>query len=164
MRGADAMPGSVFTVANLEDFGPDDHPLRSVRQLCGQLRYKLLVRWFVGLAIDERVWDHSPFSKKGERLLAHQVVEGFVAEMLRLPDRQGLLSKEYFSVDGTLIQAWVSQKSFRPKDSSDDQRTGGRNAHAEWKGAPHSNDALANATDPDARNYRKSHNTAAILC
>ena len=79
---------------------------------------------------------------------------------------RGLLSKEHFSVDGTLIQAWASQKSFRPKDGSDDQRPGGggRNAQADWKGQPRSNDTHASTTDPDARTYRKSHNTAAILC
>jgi hypothetical protein len=76
------------------------------------------------------------------------------------------LSKEHFSVDGTLIQAWASQKSFRPKDGSDDQRPGGggRNAQADWKGQPRSNDTHASTTDPDARTYRKSHNTASILC
>ncbi|MEO8005421.1 MAG: IS5 family transposase, partial [Betaproteobacteria bacterium] len=79
---------------------------------------------------------------------------------------RGLLSKEHFSVDGTLIQAWASQKSYRPKDGSDDQRPGGggRNAQTDWKGKPRSNDTHASTTDPDARNYRKSHNTAAILC
>ena len=82
------------------------------------------------------------------------------------PIARGLLSKEHFSVDGTLIQAWASQKSFRPKDGSDDQRPGGggRNAQADWKGQPRTNDTHASTTDPDARTYRKSHNTASILC
>ena len=142
------------------------YSIRSERQLCEQLRYNLLFRWFVGLAIDDPVWDHSTFSKNRDRLLEHQVVEGLFAEVLRLADQQGLLSKEHFSVDGTLIQAWASQKSFRPKDGSDDQRPGGggRNAQADWKGRPRSNDTHASTTDPDARSYRKSHNTAAILC
>ena len=213
MRGADAMQESLFTVAKLDDFVPQDHPLRNVqglvnaalgemserfnaiyapsgrdsiapekliralllqvfysvrseRQLCEQLRYNLLFRWFVGLAIDDAVWDHSTFSKNRDRLLEHQVVEGLFTQVLQLADRQGLLSKEHFSVDGTLIQAWASQKSFRPKDGSDDQRPGGggRNAQADWKGRPRSNDTHASTTDPDARSYRKSHNTAAILC
>jgi len=213
MRGADTMQESLFTVARLNDFVPEDHPLRGVqslvnaaltqmsarfneiyarsgrdsiapeklirallvqvfysirseRQLCEQLRYNLLFRWFVGLAIDDPVWDHSTFSKNRDRLLEHRVVEGFFAEVLRLADRQGLLSKEHFSVDGTLIQAWASQKSFRPKDGSDDQLPGGggRNAQADWKGRSRSNDTHASTTDPDARTYRKSHNTAAILC
>ena len=94
------------------------------------------------------------------------MVEGFFAEVLHLADSRGLLSKEHFSVDGTLIQAWASQKSFRPKDGSDDQRPGGggRNAQADWKGQPRSNDTHASTTDPDARTFRKSHNTASILC
>jgi hypothetical protein len=85
---------------------------------------------------------------------------------MALADKKGLLSKEHFSVDGTLIQAWASQKSFRPKDGSNDQTPsgGGRNAQADWKGRPRSNDTHASTTDADARLYRKSHNTAAILC
>ena len=142
------------------------YSIRSERQLCEQLRYNLLYRWFVGVALDDPIWDHSTFSKNRDRLLAHQVVEGFFAEVLRLADSRGLLSKEHFSVDGTLIQAWASQKSFRPKDGSDDQRPGGggRNAQADWKGQSRSNDTHASTTDPDARNYRKSHKSAAILC
>ena len=118
------------------------------------------------MALDDVIWDHSTFSKNRDRLLAHQVVEGFFAEVLRLADSRGLLSKEHFSVDGTLIQAWASQKSFRPTDGSDDQRPGGggRNAQADWKGQPRTNDTHASTTDPDARLYRKSHNTASILC
>ena len=213
MRGADAMQEGLFTVAKLDDFVPQDHPLRAVRQLvnaalsemnarfneiyapsgrdsiapekliralllqvffsirserqlCEQLRYNLLFRWFVGLAIDDPIWDHSSFSKNRDRLIAHQVVEGLFAEVLRLATQQDLLSKEHFSVDGTLIQAWASHKSLRPKDGSQDQDPGGggRNAQVDWKGRPRSNDTHASTTDPDARLYRKSHNTAAILC
>jgi transposase len=142
------------------------YSIRSERQPCEQLRYNLLFRWFVGAALDDPIWDHSTFSKNRDRLLAHQVVEGFLAEVLRLADSRGLLSKEYFSVDGTLIQAWASQKSFRPKDGGDDHRLGGggRNAQADWKGQPRSSDPHASTTDPDARNYRRSHNAAALLC
>jgi len=142
------------------------YSIRSERQLCEQLRYNLLFRWFVGLALDDTVWEHSTFSKNRDRLLEHEVVEEFFAQVLRLADARGLLSKEHFSVDGTLIQAWASQKSFRPKDGSDDQGPGdgGRNAQANWKGQPRSNETHASTTDLDARNYRKSHHTAAILC
>jgi transposase len=213
MRGTDAMQESLFTVAKLDDFIPDDHPLRPIRllvnaaltgmnarfneiyadsgrdsiapekliralllqifysvrserQICEQLRYNLLFRWFVGLALDDAVWDHSVFSKNRDRLLAHQVMDGFFTEVTGLADARGLLSKEHFSVDGTLIQAWASQKSFRPKDGTDDQRPGGggRNAQADWKGQARTNETHASTTDPDARSYRKSHNTAAILC
>jgi transposase len=142
------------------------YSVRSERQICEQLRYNLLYRWFVGLALDDAVWDHSVFSKNRDRLLAHQIMDGFFSQVTNLADARGLLSKEHFSVDGTLIQAWASQKSFRPKDGSDDQTPGGegRNAQADWKGQPRSNETHASTTDPDARNYRKSHNTAAILC
>jgi hypothetical protein len=84
---------------------------------------------------------------------------------MTLADKAGLLSKEHFSVDGTLIQAWASHKSFKPKDSDDDQTPDGpgRNAQANWKGTRRSNDTHASTTDPDARQYRKSQNTGAIL-
>ena len=142
------------------------YSIRSERQLMEQMCYNLLFRWFVGISLDDEVWDHSVFSKNRDRLLAHEVVESFFAEVMALADKKGLLSKEHFSVDGTLIQAWASQKSFRPKDGSDDQTPsgGGRNAQADWKGKPRSNDTHASTTDPDSRLYRKSHNTASILC
>jgi transposase len=139
--------------------------VRSERQLMEQVRYNLLYRWFIGLAIDDEVWDHSSFSKNRERLLEHAVVESFFTEVMTLADKAGLLSKEHFSVDGTLIQAWASHKSFAPKDGgSDDANVGtGRNAQANWKGRPRSNDTHASTTDPDARLFRKSHHSAAIL-
>lgn len=142
------------------------YSIRSERQLMEQIRYNLLFRWFVGLAIDDDIWNHSVFSKNRERLFENEVIESFFTEVMGLADKKGLLSKEHFSVDGTLIQAWASQKSFKPKDGSDDQTPsgGGRNAQADWKGRPRSNDTHASTTDPDSRLYRKSHNTAAILC
>ena len=142
------------------------YSVRSERQVCEQLRYNLLFRWFVGLAIDDVVWDHSVFSKNRDRLMAHAVVEAFFTEVMRLADAAGLLSKEHFSVDGTLIQAWASHKSFRPKDGSNDQTPSGpgRNAQADWKGKPRANDTHQSSTDPDAWLFRKSRNTAAILC
>lgn len=141
------------------------YSIRSERQLMEQMRYNLLFRWFVGLSLDDTVWNHSVFSKNRDRLFENEVVESFFTEVMRLADRQGLLSKEHFSVDGTLIQAWASQKSFRPKDGSNDQMPngGGRNAQADWKGKPRCNDTHASTTDADARLYRKSHNTASIL-
>jgi len=162
-RGRDSIaPEKLIRALLLQVF----YSVRSERQLCEQLGYNLLFRWFVGLALEDPVWDHSTFSKNRDRLLAHRVVESFFAEVLRQAEAKGLLSKEHFSVDGTLIQAWASQKSFRPKDGSDDQRPGGggRNAQADWKGQARSNDTHASTTDPDARSYRKSHNTAATLC
>jgi transposase len=140
--------------------------VRSERQLMEQVRYNLLYRWFIGLAIDDEVWDHSTFSKNRDRLLEHAVVESFFTEVMTLADKRALLSKEHFSVDGTLIQAWASHKSFVPKDGGRDDANGGgggRNAQANWKGKPRSNDTHASTTDPDARLFRKSHNTAAIM-
>ena len=142
------------------------YSVRSERQICEQLRYNLLFRWFVGLAIDDAVWDHSVFSKNRDRLLEHAVIEAFFREVMRLADSKGLLSKEHFSVDGTLIQAWASHKSFKPKDGDNDQTPSGpaRNAQADWKGKPRANDTHQSTTDPDARLYRKSHQTASVLC
>ena len=141
--------------------------VRSERQLMEQVRYNLLYRWFIGLAIDDEVWDHSTFSKNRDRLIEHAVVESFFTEVMTLADKRALLSKDPFSVDGTLIQAWASHKSFVPKDGSRDDANGGggggRNAQADWKGKPRSNDTHASTTDPDARLFRKSHNTAAVM-
>ena len=141
--------------------------VRSERQLMEQVRYNLLYRWFIGLAIDDEVWDHSTFSKNRDRLLQHAVVESFFTEVMTLADKRALLSREHFSVDGTLIQAWASHKSFVPKDGSSDNANGGgssgRNTQANWKGKPRSNDTHASTTDPDARLFRKSHNTAAVM-
>jgi len=134
------------------------YSIRSEWQLMEQMRYNLLFRWFVGLSLDDAVWNHSVFSKNRDRLFENEVVESFFTEVMRLADRQGLLSKEHFSVDGTLIQAWASQKSFRPKDGSNDQTPngGGRNAQADWKGKPRRNDTHASTTDADARLYRRA--------
>ena len=142
------------------------YSIRSERQLMEQMRYNLLFRWFVGVSMDDAVWDHSVFSKNRDRLLEHEVVESFFTEVMTLADKRNLLSKEHFSVDGTLIQAWASQKSFRPKDGPDNQTpaSGVRNAQADWKGQARSNDTHASQTDPDVRLYRKSSNTSAILC
>jgi len=140
--------------------------IRSERQLMEQVRYNLLFRWFIGLAIDDEVWDHSVFSKNRDRLLEHAVVEGFFAEVMKLADKRKLLSKEHFSVDGTLIQAWASHKSFLPKDGNGPGAGGGttgRNQERDWKGKPRSNDTHEGTTDPDARLFRKGANTAAIL-
>jgi transposase len=139
--------------------------VRSERQLMEQVRYNLLFRWFIGLAIDDAVWDHSVFSKNRDRLLEHAVVEGFFTQVMQLADKRKLLSKEHFSVDGTLIQAWASHKSFVPKDGDGppDSGSGGRNSTTDWKGQRRSNDTHASTTDPDARLFRKGPNQAAIL-
>ena len=140
------------------------YSVRSERMLMEQMRYNLLFRWFVGLAMDDAIWDHSVFSKNRDRLLAHEIVEAFFIEVMTLADKGGLLSKEHFSVDGTLIQAWASHKSFVRKDGSDEPpASGGRNAQADWKGKPRSNATHASTTDPDARLYKKSDHTPALM-
>jgi transposase len=141
------------------------YSIRSERQLMEQIRYNLLFRWFVGLAIDDPVWDHSVFSKNRDRLIEREAVDKFFTEVMALADQKDLLSKEHFSVDGTLIQAWASHKSFRPKDGSDDgPGTPGRNVDADWKGRPRSNETHASTTDPDSRLFRKANGQPALMC
>ncbi|WP_199730085.1 IS5 family transposase [Paraburkholderia sp. BL17N1] len=142
------------------------YSVRSERMLMEQMRYNLLLRWFVGLAIEDTVWDHSAFSKNRDRLLEHEVVEAFFTEVMSLADKRGLLSRDHFSVDGTLIQAWASHKSFRRKDGPDDgpPAGGGRNADTDWKGERRSNATHESTTDPEARLFKKSHKSPAILC
>lgn len=141
------------------------YSVRSERMLMEQIRYNMLFRWFVGLAMDDAVWDHSVFSKNRDRLLEHEVIEAFFAQVMARADQAGLLSREHFSVDGTLIQAWASHKSFRPRGDDRDPPAGsGRNAEADWKGKSRSNDTHVSTTDPDARLYRKSKSTGSILC
>src|SRR5438309_501367 len=125
------------------------YSVRSERQLVEQLDYNLLFRWFVGLSMDDAVWNHAVFSKNRDRLLNSEVAQRFFAEVNRLATR--FMSDEHFTVDGTLIQAWASQKSFRPKDGSDDDD--GTN----FRGQKRSNDTHRSTTDPDARLYKKSY-------
>jgi transposase len=140
------------------------YSVRSERLLVEQLHYNLLFRWFVGLAIGDAVWDHSTFSKNRERLLEHGAIEAFFAEVMAQADKAGLLSDEHFSVDGTLIKAWASHKSFQPKDGPPRDGGPGRNAQADWRGQPRSNDTHESTTDPEARLLRKSAGSEAILC
>ena len=142
------------------------YSIRSERLLMEELEYNLLYRWFVGLGIDEPVWDATVFCKNRERLLAGKVATRFLASLLALPRVKALLSDEHFSVDGTLIDAWASIKSFQPKDGSgdDDPKGGGRNAERDFHGARWSNETHRSTTDGDARLYRKGRNKEARLC
>jgi len=116
------------------------YSIRSERQLVEQINYNLLYRWFVGLTIEDTVWNHSTFSINRDRLLEHDVVGELFEQVLSLASRRELLSQEHFSVDGTLIQAWASQKSYRPKDEDDEPPSGqGRNAEANFHGEKRSN-------------------------
>jgi transposase len=140
------------------------YSVRSERQLMERLEFDLLFRWFVGLDIDEAVWDASVFSKNRDRLLAGEVASRFLAELLALAEVKRLLSSEHFSVDGTLIQAWASLKSFRAKDGGDEPPGPGRNGARNFKGEKRSNATHASTTDPDARLYRKGDGERAKLC
>src|ERR1700722_9842057 len=139
--------------------------VRSERQLMEQVSYNLLFRWFIGLSMDAPVWDVTVFTKNRERLLAGDVAVGFLLAVMGDPSVKALLSTEHFSVDGTLIDAWASMKSFRRKDGGDDPPDGpGRNAERNFHGETRSNDTHASITDPDARLYRKSKGQPARLC
>ena len=128
--------------------------LRSERLLMEQLDYNLLFRWFVGLSPDDRVWDATSFTKNRERLQQGKVFDKFMVKLLEQPEVKPLLSDEHFSVDGTLIEAWASHKSFKPKDADKDDD--GSNFH----GQKRKNDSHASTSDPDAKLYRKAAGTA----
>jgi transposase len=136
--------------------------VRSERQLMEQLDYNLMFRWFVGLGIDDRVWDPTTFTKNRDRLLEHDIARRFFEEVLSQARTAKLLSDEHFTVDGTFIEAWASQKSFRSKDDSGGPG-GGRNDPAEFRGEKRSNDTHTSTTDPDARLMRKSNLDGARL-
>ncbi len=138
--------------------------VRSERQLMEQITYNMMFRWFVGLSMDAVVWDVTVFTKNRDRLLAGDVAHGFLAAILVDPKIEPLLSDEHFSVDGTLIEAWASLKSFRPKDGSGEPPAPGRNGEVNFRGEPRSNETHASATDPDARLYKKAAGQAAKLC
>jgi transposase len=121
------------------------YSVRSERLLMEQLDYNLLYRWFVGLGIDDPVWHPTAFTTNRERLLEGEVAGRFLAAVLDRPEVKRLLSDEHFSVDGTLIEAWASMKSFRPKDDSDEPPAGGRNGERDFHGERRRNDSHARA-------------------
>jgi transposase len=140
------------------------YSVRSERQLMEQIDYNLLFRWFVGLGIDDPVWDHSTFSKNRDRLLDADVAAKFLEAVLRHPKVKRFLSDEHFTVDGTLIEAWASMKSVRAKDGSGEPPSPGRNGERDFKGEARTNETHASTTDPDAKLYRKGRGQAAKLC
>jgi transposase len=150
------------------------YSIRSERQLMERIEYDLLFRWFVGLGVDDPAWDHSSFSTNRDRLLEGEIAARFLGAVLAQPRVKRLLSSEHFSVDGTLIEAWASMKSFRPKSpsSGEDPRNGsgappsggGRNAEANFRGEKRSNDTHESTSDPQARLYRKGDGQPAMLC
>jgi transposase len=149
------------------------YSIRSERQMMERLEFDLLFRWFVGLGVDDPVWDHSTFSKNRDRLLDGEIAARFLSALLAQPRVKRLLSTEHFSVDGTLIEAWASMKSFKPKtdDGGNDPPTDGggagqkdRNADVDFKGEKRSNETHRSTTDPEAMLYRKGPGQAAKLC
>jgi transposase len=167
--------------------------IRSERQLMGQLDYNLLFRWFVGLGIDDPVWVPTVFTKNRDRLLDADVAAKFMSELLAHKEVRKLLSDEHFSVDGTLIEAWASMKSFQPKapvatpeepggdppappatptsettaqteTKTEDQPMKERNAEVDFHGQKRSNETHASTSDPEARLYKKGKGKEAKLC
>jgi transposase len=153
-RGRDSIPPERLLRASLLQAL---FSIRSERQLVEHIDFNLLYRWFVGLTMDDEVWDHSTFSANRDRLLNERMSRLFFERVLLLAEWQELVSDEHFSVDGTLIQAWASQKSFVKKDgSSPPPEDNTRNPTVNFKGEKRSNDTHASTTDPDARLYKKS--------
>jgi len=146
------------------------YTIRSERQLIEQLEYNLLFRWFVGLGMDETVWHPTTFTKNRDRMLAAGVAEGFFAAVVRQADTSGLLSREHFTVDGTLLEAWASQKSVRrkgddgaPPNAPPGGGPVGRNTSADFHGDRRTNATHASVTDPDARMARKGPGKPSVL-
>ena len=140
------------------------YSIRSERQLMERLEFDLLFRWFVGLGVDDAAWDHSTFSKNRERLLEGDLAAKLLGAVLAQPRVKRLLSTDHFSVDGTLVEAWASMKSFRAKDGSDEPPAAGRNGERDFKKTKRSNRTHASTTDKDARLYRKGDGQPARLC
>ena len=136
--------------------------IRSEGQLCEHLEYNLLYRWFVGLSMDDAVWDHSSFTTNRDRLIEHDAVRSLFGQIVAQADAAGLLSDEHFSVDGTLIRAWASNKSLVPRDGEPPPSGGAKhNPEVDFRGQRRSNDTHVSKTDPDALLARKSKNEGA---
>jgi len=140
------------------------YTIRSERLLMEQLDYNLLFRWFVGLSMDDSIWDATVYSKNRERLLNSDVAEAFFQEVLDIAKQQDLLSDEHFTVDGTLIEAWAGQKSFKRRDSGESSPPDDpANPTVSFHGEKRSNQTHQSSTDPEARLYRKSKGSEAKL-
>jgi len=140
------------------------YTVRSERQLMEQLDFNILFRWFVGLGMDDPVWNASTFCKNRDRLLEAEVSAKLLNGIISHKQVRRLLSRDHFSVDGTLIEAWASMKSFRPKDDDDNNNGAGRNAERNFRGQKRRNDTHASTTDPEARLYRKGAGKESKLC
>ena len=139
------------------------YTIRSERQLMEQLDYNLLYRWFVGLTPDDPVWVPTVVTKNRDRLLEGNIAEAFFAQVTALADRHALLSHEHFTVDGTLLEAWASHKSFQPVDGPPPSDGDPGNPSVNYRGQKRSNETHRSTTDPDTRLARKTHHGAAVL-
>jgi len=139
------------------------YSIRSERAFCERLNYDLLFKWFLGLAIDAKAFDATTFSKNRQRLLDHEIADRFFAAVVAQAKLRRYVSSDHFSVDGTLLEAWASHKSFQPKDGPPPSLPPGRNAEVSFHGQRRTNQTHASTTDPEARMARKSNATAAKL-
>jgi transposase len=141
------------------------YSMRSERAFCERLNYDLLFKWFLDLPIDAKAFDATTFTKNRDRLLDHEIADRFFAAVVGQAKLRRYLSSEHFSVDGTLLEAWASHKSFQPKDGPGRKPPrAGRNAEVSFHGERRSNETHQSTTDPEARLARKSNATAAKLC
>src|ERR1700692_322216 len=142
------------------------YSIRSERQLMERLEFDLLFRWVVGLGLDDAAWDPSVFSKNRDRLLEGDIAAKFLSAVLVQPRVKRLLSTDHFSVDGTLIEAWASMKSFKPTGGPNEPPAdgGGRNQETDFHGQRRSNETHTSTTDPEAKLYRKGPGKEAKLC
>lgn len=173
LKGMDKVFDSMYATTGRYSIAPEKllkaqllmilYSIRSNRQLVEQIRYNFLYRWFLGMGLEEQVWDHSSFTTNHERLIGSDIAAEFLSRILAQAERKHLLSREHFTVDGTLIEAWASIKSFKPKDGPP-SAGGGKNVDADFRGKKLKNDTHASDTDPDARLYRKGKNKESKLC
>jgi transposase len=144
------------------------YSIRSERAFCERLNYDMLFKWFLDMAIDDKAFDATTFTQNRERLLEHAIADEFFAAVVTQAKLRRYMSSDHFSVDGTLLQAWASHKSFKPDNASDDDRGDsngfkGRNAEVDFRGQKRSNKTHTSTTDPEALLFRKGDNTAAEL-
>lgn len=173
LREMDALSASIYADSGRYSVPPEWllrglvlqalYGIRSERMLCEQLGYNMLYRWFVGLSMEDSAWDHSTYTQNRDRLTEHDVVKTLFGRVMDQAREVHLLSSEHFSVDGTLIRAWASHKSFVPKDGPPPDKTGSTgNPEVDFKRQKPSNDTHASITDPDARLTTKSNAGEAI--
>jgi transposase len=140
------------------------YSIRSERAFCERLNYDLLFKWFLDLRIDDRAFDATTFSKNRQRIVSHEIADRFFVAVVDQAKLRRYVSSEHFSVDGTLLEAWASHKSFQPKDTPKRKPPKGRNDEVSYHGERRSNETHQSTTDPEARLYRKSNAAPAKLC